>query len=55
MKWLLGQLDQHYEQFQERVNADVASQRAMEAQKRKERAERVSKIKEERERYVGNN
>ena len=49
-RWLLKQIGQSYGQIRERVNADVAAQRAMEAQKRKERAERVRRIKEERER-----
>ncbi len=52
VKWLLKQIGQDYGRIRERVNADVAVQRAMEAQKRKERSERVRKIKEERERYV---
>lgn len=50
VKWLLKQIGQDYGRIRERVNADVAVQRAMEAQKRKERSERVRKIKEERER-----
>lgn len=50
VRWLLQQIDQDYARICERVNADVAVQRAMEAQKRKERSERVRKIKEERER-----
>lgn len=50
VKWLLGQISRDYEQIRHRVNADVALQRALEAEKRKERAERVRKIKEERER-----
>lgn len=50
VKWLLGQIDRNFERISSRVNADVAVQRAAEAQKRKERSERVRKIKEERER-----
>lgn len=50
MKWLLGQIDRDFGRISDRVNADVAVQKAMEAQKRKERSERVRKIKEERER-----
>ena len=51
IQWLLGQISKDYDKIRHRVNADVALQRAKEAEKRKERAERVRKIKEERERY----
>lgn len=50
LKWLLGQIDRDLGKISERVNADVAVQKTMEAQKRKERSERVRKIKEDRER-----
>lgn len=52
VKWLLKQISRNFVQISERVNADVAVQKAMEIQKRKERAERVRIIKEERERYM---
>ena len=54
VRWLLNQIGKDYEQIRHRVNADVANQKAMEAEKRKERAERVRRIKEERERFKTN-
>lgn len=50
VKWLLGTIGRDYEGLLERVNADVAEQKAEEERKRRERTERVKRLKEERER-----
>ena len=50
LRWLGRAFTTDYRRLSERVNADMAEQKVVEAQKRRERAERVKKIREERER-----
>uniref|UniRef100_M3ZIP8 ADP-ribosylation factor-like 13b n=1 Tax=Xiphophorus maculatus TaxID=8083 RepID=M3ZIP8_XIPMA len=50
LTWLLSNIAKDYEAIAERVQKDMAEQRALEEQDKKERAERVRRIREERER-----